>query len=194
MEYIDWSNHHEVTKESPPSETLKKALDFVTNKGSALDLGAGGLKDTKHFLKLGFDSVTVVDSEPNVGLAVDELSSDKVAYIGSPYDSYDFPEDKFDIINAQYSIPFNHPDTFSEMFTRLKKSLKKNGIFVGQFFGENDEWNNTDTEMSFHTKSEVEELLAGLEIIELKEENRNSRLTSGTPKRWHLFNVIAKRI
>jgi SAM-dependent methyltransferase len=112
----------------------------------------------------------------------------------SAFDEFEFGEGRYDLINAQFALPFNPPETFDAMFARLKQSLKPGGVFVGTFFGENDEWNTPGAKQTFHSRADVEALLSDLEVIDLEEEdNPNGQLASGTPKHWHRFTAIAKR-
>ena len=47
--------------------------------------------------------------------------------------------------------------------------------------------------MSFHTKNEVENELKDLKIILLEEIEKDGHQADGTPKHWHIFNIIAKK-
>ena len=59
----DWSEYFEFTREKPPFLLLIEALKYVTDKGKAIDIGGGALKDTRYLLDEGFD-VTVIDNSP----------------------------------------------------------------------------------------------------------------------------------
>ena len=69
----------------------------------------------------------------------------------------------------------------------------KDGYFVGNFFGKNDEWKITKEEMTFLTKEQVMELFSNFEIIEFKEVEKDGITGLGQMKHWHVFNVIAKK-
>ncbi len=193
MPKSDWEKFYAITKDRPPSSLLVRAINLVKNRSHALDLGAGALKDTKFLLAQGFNKITVVDSEPLAELLGKEFSSDQIKFVHSKFEDFSFPKNKYDIINAQYALPFNPPSTFDSMFSKLANSLKTGGIFTGQFFGVNDEWNGQRPEMTFYSIDEVKSLLSTMEILELEEENRDSRLADGTPKHWHAFHVIVKK-
>ena len=121
------------------------------------------------------------------------MPHDKVEYVISSFDNYAFPENKFDLVSAQFSLPFNSPQDFNDVFNNIIKSLKAGGIFVGQLFGERDQWNNPETGMTFHTREQVEELLKGLEVLELKEEEKDEKPVVGDIKHWHIFHIIARK-
>lgn len=187
-----WSEYYEITKNKPPSELLVKAIGFLDSKDNALDLGAGALKDTGFLLQNGF-KVTAIDSEPAMIQVAAEINNDNLKTVTSSFEDSDYPKQSYDLINAQYALPFNSPHTFNEVWNKIKNSLKSNGIFTGQFFGNNDEWNITGTNMTFKTESEVRDLLSGMEVIELTEEDKDSTTANGKPKHWHIFHVIAKK-
>lgn len=74
-----------------------------------------------------------------------------------------------------------------------KKELKKDGYFVGNFFGNNDEWAKTKKDMTFLTKEEVLDLFEEFEIKNFKEIEKNGMTGMGKIKYWHTFNVIAQK-
>lgn len=47
--------------------------------------------------------------------------------------------------------------------------------------------------MTFHTLEQVHELLAGMEILNLKEEELDGTTVIGDTKHWHLFYIIARK-
>ena len=187
--YINkFQGHYEYTKNQPPSKFLLQALPFVENKSKALDLGAGALVESKYLLSLGFN-VIAVDQEK----FPEEIANDKFSFIQSSFKNYKFPKGGFDLITAQFSLPFNGKEGFSELWNKIISSLKNNGVFVGQLFGENDEWNVSGSKLVFHSRKEVEKLLTGLEIIKLEEIHKDRILSNGKAKHWHVFHIIARK-
>jgi len=186
-----WQEYFEKTKNGKPRPLLVKAVEFVKEKNEALDLGSGAFNDVNYLLSIGFNHVVAVDK---VSVADDILKSllpTKVSNIISRFEDFDFVENNFDLINAQYSLPFIEKDSFDMVFGKIIKSLKPNGVFTGQFFGERDEWNKGDNKMTFHAKSEAEKLLQGLKVIEFTEEEKDGNTAAGNPKHWHVFHFIA---
>mgnify|MGYP002623849151 CR=1 FL=1 len=183
----DWNTYLQKTENRKPSKLLEKAL-LYTKVGHALDLGAGTLSESKFLLGKGF-TVTAVDANETVK---EYLDGAPIELVISTFDDYQFPKNKFSLINARYALPFSSPESFSVMFSRLKESLTSEGVFVGQFFGVNDDWNVEGSNKSFHTKEQIIELLRGFKIIDLIEEEKDGPLAIGGSKHWHVFNVIAK--
>ena len=188
----NWQEYYEITKNKPPSKLLIKALGYVANKNKAVDIGGGALKDTRYLLEQGFD-VTVVDKEDLMAKEAEVIKSEKLHCFVSSFADFDFPKNEYDIASAMYSLPFNPPESFDDVFTKIKQSLIKGGIFCGQCFGVRDEW-GTNQKMTFHTKEQVENLLSDMEVILFNEEEKDDKTANGTPKHWHVFHFIAKKL
>jgi len=75
----------------------------------------------------------------------------------------------------------------------MKRSLALGGIFAGQLFGTQDEWNTPQRDMTFHSKEEVLKSLSGMEVLHFVEANKEGSLANGLPKHWHVFHIIARK-
>lgn len=185
------SEYLEKTKNLPPSPLLIRALSHLIDGKTALDLGVGGGKDTKYLLENGL-MVTSLDKDPAVGEVLNSLpNQDHLTFVNTTFDNFDF--DHYDLINAHFSLPFNPKSSFEAVWSRVKNSLNAGGVFVGQFFGPKDSWNTPNSEMNFHKEEGVRQLLDGLDILELTEEDRDATTTLGAPKHWHIFHIIAQK-
>jgi tellurite methyltransferase len=188
-----WSKYVEKTKERGPRELLVEAMQFVAGRDAALDLGAGALHDSKYLLQQGFKHVIAVDRENLAQEIADALHSEQLEYKIASFEEFDFRESAFDIVNAEYSLPFNPPQTFGSVFAKLKQSLKPEGVFAGQLFGDRDEWASHNPKMTFCTRAEAEELLRDLEVIKFEEEEKDGKPVIGNIKHWHIFHIIARK-
>lgn len=189
----DWLGYLQATKISHPRPLLVEAIQYLKGKYSVLDLGAGAMNDSRYLLDQGFKKIISVDAEPRFLDFCKELQSNRLTCIVSTFEKFDFPKEEYDIINAQFALPFNPPQTFNAVFTKIKESLKKDGILVGQFFGIKDDWAKNNPDMTFHSRKEVEKLLEDLEIIKLDEVEKDDKTALGPAKHWHLFNIIARK-
>lgn len=108
------------------------------------------------------------------------------------FGAFAFPTAHYDLVNAQYALPFIKPDLFAQVFQHMLDSLKVGGVFAGQLFGERDTWATTET-MTFHTRSEVEELFRPLDVLVFEEEETDGPTALGAMKHWHVFHVIARK-
>ena len=112
--------------------------------------------------------------------------------ICADFSAFEYPTDHYDLINAQFSLPFCAPQDFARVFEQVTQALKPGGVFVGQFFGTGDSWANT-SRMTFHTRAEVEQLLAPYTTLALREEKEPGQTDLGEAKFWHIYNIIARK-
>lgn len=187
-----WENYFKETKDNPPRSLLVKSLSFVTKKDSALDLGSGALNDSIYLLDQGFNNVTAVDIEPVAKEIANTLPQNRFEYVTVNFEEFEFPENHFDLINAQYSLPFLNPDSFETVIKNIINSLKDGGIFTGQFFGNGDEWADKE-KMTFLTLGRAKEILSDLELLYFEEEEKEKPTASGKMKHWHVFHIIARK-
>ena len=172
-----WNNFFEKTKDAAPRKYLVDAIQYVDDKKLALDLGAGTLRDTRFLLEQGFEKVIAMDGEEMFEDFAKEINDDRLETCVSNFEDFDYKENTYDLINAQYSLPFMNKEYFDVVIEKIKKSLKINGIFVGTFFGDKDGWNNkTSRTENFQTKEEIEMMFEDFEILELleKEEDKTA--------------------
>jgi len=191
--YASPESYYELTKDRSLSPVLREALNLVGdgNYKMALDFGCGAGGETKYLLEHGYQ-VTAVEGNPVAAKFINQLpNQDRLHFVLSEMEKFKF--ENYNFINASRSLPFTHKDTFSSLFANLKASLLPDGIFVGHFFGVNDQWNNPDETMTFLSKEEVLNLLSGLEVLKLNETEGGGRLANGNIKYWHLFEVIAQK-
>lgn len=187
-----WESYYQNTKDYPPRPLLVKGLDFVKQRDNALDLGAGALNDSKYLLSQGFENVTAVDKFEVAVQDAENIPKDHFKHVISSFEEYDFPKDKFDLVNAQFALPFVNPSNFDSVFQNIFNSLKNGGILTGQFFGDRDEWKKLPG-MTFLTKSQAVEYLNTLKIIFFEEDERDKKNASGEMKHWHIFHFIAEK-
>ncbi len=190
---IDWNPYYKKHSIREPRKLFVKAVSFCSNKENALDLGAGTLIESKFLVDAGFKNIIAVDNSPEVKDFAQDIDTFKLTLVMSSFNDFFFPKNKFDLVNAQFALPFYGKEDFPIFIKKIIDSLAPKGIFVGQFFGVNDSWNVPDSEIIFHTKEEALQLLAGLEIIEFLEEEKENPTASGAIKHWHLFHFIVKR-
>jgi SAM-dependent methyltransferase len=190
MTIPDWGRFYSFTKDSPPWPLLVRAAALAPRKGHALDLGAGAGRDTRYLLEQGFQ-VTAVDADPRAMDVLAALPQARLRVVRSSFEDFAFAT--YDLISAQFALPFIPRGRFADVFGRLKSALAPGGVFAGQFFGVHDQWNTPDRSMTFLTRSEAEALLSDLETIELTEEDADGHVADGSPKHWHVFHILARR-
>lgn len=189
MHEIVWSDFYQITKGRPPWPRLVTAVDLLGRTGAALDLGCGAGRDTRYLLARGF-VVTAVDREAASLATLADLPADHLKRVQSAFEDFTFAQ--YDLVNAHFALPFIRKEQFAAVFARLKASLLPGGIFVGQFFGVNDTWNTPENFMTFFTREQGLEQLAGLEVLEFVEEDQDGATADGMQKHWHVYHVIAR--
>ncbi len=177
------------TAKKSPNRILTEALQHVKEFSNALDLGCGAFRDTSLLLENGF-SVDAIDNSPNV-LSY-KPDNEKLSFYPKSFSDFEYPKNKYDIVNAQYSLPFCSPSDFPFVWQNLYSSLKSRAIFAGQFFGPEDGF-YPNAEMTFLVKSEVQNLFKEFKILTFVEAKRTSKTATGIEKFWHVFDVIAEK-
>ena len=90
-------------------------------------------------------------------------------------------------------MSFIDPKQFSVVFNRLCDSLRPQGVFAGNFFGDKDDWALTEHDKTFFSTVGLHELLKDVAIIKCEEIENDNGTALGAPKHWHVFNVIAQK-
>ncbi|EKE22269.1 MAG: methyltransferase type 12 [uncultured bacterium] len=183
-------------KDRPARELLVQAVSFCEEKKQALDLGAGDLAESKFLLENGFTHVTAVDKSPQSKKIGEELNISGLDFENESFNNFEFAKNKYNLINAQFSLPFYDGENFSDFMKKIIDSLKPNGIFTGHLFGIKDDhyWGkDSNPKVSYHTKEEVVAMFQDLEKLEFRETEEDGKLRSGEPKHWHVFSFIVKK-
>ena len=116
-----------------------------------------------------------------------------MTFVLARFEDFAYPNGAYDLVNAEFSLPFIGAHAFPSVFSKLLGSVKTGGLFTGQLFGPNDSWNVPESGMNFHSRSDVECLLRGWTILELTEEDHPGKTKLGEDKHWHIFHLIARR-
>lgn len=188
-----WDTYYKKHTARKPREQLVRAVSFCKEKEYALDLGAGTLIESVFLLENDFKKVIAVDNSTKTKDFAVELDPNRFTLEISSFQDFKFKKEEYDLINAQYSLPFYGSNNFSDFIKNIVDSLKHGGIFLGQFFGVQDSWNTPNTKLAFQTKEEAQELLTNLEILEFTEEEYDGKTANGDTKHWHVFHFIVKK-
>lgn len=188
----DWSEYYDFTRAKSPYSLLVEALKHVNDKGKAIDIGGGALRDSQHLLAEGFD-VTVIDNSPLLTKEANRIANKKLHAFVESYEDFDFPKNEYDLASAMFSLNFCNLIHFEAVFKKIIGSIKPGGIFCALLFGDRDEWSSY-ADKTYPSKDRIIKLLDGFEIISFAEKNpgekdRNDELmTSG-----HVLQFIARK-
>jgi SAM-dependent methyltransferase len=187
---VRWQKFIDATRGQPPWARLVRAAEMFEVAGDALDVGAGAGRDTAYLLDHGW-RVTAIDSSPSALKALERLAHPNLRVIATRVE--DFIPSTYDLVNAQFSLPFMAPANFTPAVRRLRDSVRPGGVLAATFFGKRDEWNVAGTEMTFSTRADIEDLFHGWDVNEATEIEEDGRTATGSPKHWHVIHLIARR-
>ena len=186
--------YYKNTTYAEPNYTVKKFIKLNVEPGNAIELGCGAGRDTVCLIKNGWNVLAIdrenVESRIAAKLETEELK--QLKFLKQKFEEIEL--EKNNLVVTNFSLPFCNKNNFKELWNKINNSILKDGYFVGNFFGINDEWKSTKEEMTFLTKEQVIELFKDFEIIEFKEVEKDGTTGLGKMKHWHIFNVIAKKI
>lgn len=188
---MSWNNYIDKTKSSKPRPLLVEALRYVTLREAALDLGCGAMNDSLFLSQNGFELIDAVDNNPSI-LDISKNLGDNshINFHLSDILDFTFTKNKYNLVNAQFSLPFSSPNNFEGLWQNISESLNKGGIFSGQFFGIHDDWSHRSN-MTFLLDTQVSNLFTNWNIISLDEFKGLRKTAKGEDKQWHIFSVIA---
>jgi len=188
-----WMRYYDATAERRPRATLLEALDGFMAPGLAVDLGCGDGRDAVPLLQRGWE-VIAIDSEPaaleRLRARPDLGEGARLRTICARFEDADWPPS--DLVNASFALPLCPRRRFPVLWAKIRASLKPDGRFAGQLYGERDGWAG-DPVMTHLSRAEIERLLDGLVIERLEEEESDAVTPRGKKKHWHIFHIVARR-
>ena len=189
---IGWDAYYGANQGREPRPLLLDAVARFRAPGRAVDLGSGDGVESLELLRRGW-TVVAIDAEAAgierlVSAARPEDADRLTARVARFEDLGDLPP--AELVYAGYSLAFCSSASFPALWDAIRTALVPGGRFAGQLFGDRDSWANPDA--TFVSRGQAEDLLDGLEVERLDEEERDGTSFVG-PKHWHLFHVIARQ-
>ncbi|WP_235071192.1 class I SAM-dependent methyltransferase [Leptolyngbya sp. Heron Island J] len=194
-----WVEYYEAIAGRPPRDTLLMALELFSTELSArrrrtaVDLGCGEGRDTVEILRQNW-RVIAVDGEPEAIARLRRRSDINRTYLETRVQRFEeltLPPD-VDLVNASFCLPFCPPAAFAQLWEEIVTALRPGGRFCGHLFGDRDSW-SAYCDISFHTRPQLEQLLAPFEIELLDEEDQPGKTALGDEKHWHLYNIVVRK-
>ena len=158
-----------------------------------VDIGAGAGVETRLFLEQGWQVLAFDSAETSRELITNragELASELHFVQADFADISNLPP--AGLIYSGFALPFASPTVFKNLWVHLIVTLKPGGLLAINFFGDVDEWAQADKSFTFFSRSQVDTLLSGFEVLYLLEEEGEKPAFEGT-KYWHTFDVIARK-
>lgn len=193
MDSIEYYNQNaadyfEQTVDIDMQEYWDRFTEIIPEGGSILDLGCGSGRDSEYFISRGFDVTAMDASEEMCALASIHIGQD-VLHLS--FDEMDFDK-VFDGIWACASLLHVPSDQMEDIFTKVIRSLKINGVLFmsfqyGDFEGKRDGRFYTD----YRTK-DLKELIARHDDMELIDIQKCEDSKMDNNMTW--IYVLARRI
>ena len=185
----DWSNYQSNTLNNNVENLLLIFLNKYNDVNSFIDLGCGAGNESVYLLKKGYKVISI-DRQLNKNYILDRLNDkekDNVKFIECDFKDLVLPLS--DCILAMFSIPFCNPIYFDKLWDNIYNSINENGYFVGQLFGNRDDFSKTNQVNTF-TREEAISKLSKYEILLFDE---IEFIRESDNKKWHYFNIIARK-
>ena len=170
------------------ADFFRLKLDKNLKEKNAIDLGCGAGNDTMLLLEKGFN-VTAIDSEPQVKEILLKRAQNEQNLNVVTGDFSKVQLQKADLINANFSLFFVRKD-FDSFIKNVLQSMNKNGYFVGNFLGKEDDWKKSKTTVE---KDELFNYFSKFKILYFSEEKYYKDVLTKKNKFWHVYNIIAQK-
>ena len=208
--YMDWheynvatsQNHEKVGMRESTSHALEcLQADYHTLPESVFNLGSGPGQDAITLAQAGCQKVLAIDAdEEAIAILKNNLTtelSSRVTCILSLFKDVDVSNESADLFVASFTWPYQKPSEFAACWKKTVDIVKVGGYIAGHFFGPISN-KKPDVGMTFHTESELRELLSkNFEIKWFKKEPEGSdfKVYGGSGSPWgDLFHVVAKKV
>lgn len=168
----------------------RRALALLQEgSGEAVELGSGAGIEARFLAENGL-SVHTYDADPSVAPAMVELAR-TLPIMHTTVDLSTLRSlPAADLVLSCATLSFVPRTSFRALWCLALEALRPGGMLAVDVFGDRDGWAGTDG--TFLRRDEVEDLLDGVEVLELTEEERDGRSFSG-PKHWHTYRLLARR-
>jgi SAM-dependent methyltransferase len=200
---MDWSDFYEHQRGRSVRPTFTAGLEAWQERrrstgrpreaGDAIDLGCGDGLESRALAAAGWH-VLATDADPHVvervtsgvpaadreRLTVRHASFAELADEGLP---------PADLVYAGFALPFCSGDVLERLWAGIRSAIRPSGVFAGELFGPHDDF-AAWPEVNTHDRADVERLLDGLEVVLLREDDRDGTSFAG-PKHWHVFHIVA---
>ena len=190
----DWVAYYDEQGDREPRDLLLQALDSFDGEGRvgvAVDLGAGQGFETAELLRRGWE-VLAIDAEEEgirrLRARIPDEQADRLRTRVTPMQDAALPP--ADLVHASFSLPFCPPASFPGLWDRIRSSIRPDGRFTGELFGDRDTWASTESHMTFFDAAGARALFDGLDVESFVEEEEDDE---EMPKHWHVFHVIARQ-
>ncbi len=185
-----WKRFIAATTGQPAWPELVRAAALFERPGDALDVGACAGRDTIHLLSRGWH-VTAVDSSPSAVEALRRIPAESLTVVTAT--AQDFVPSTYDLVNAQFSLPFIRRSHLDAAVARLRDSVRPGASCARRSSDSATSGINPEPSSRSAVVRTSRGSSQGWETIELDEAEEDGKTADGSPKHWHVFHVTARR-
>jgi SAM-dependent methyltransferase len=172
-----------------PFPIFEFALELVEQKVAALDIGSGTLMDVRRLIAEGFTDITAID--PVRCEQINECGISNVTFEQCFVEYFIFPQNKFDFVSALFVLPFVQRQQLARVLRDIHSSLKKGGIFVTTFLGEND-FRAQDERIITLSEPEIDFLIRDMCVIRVHEFEGPGNIFD-KKERVHIYRYVLRK-
>ncbi|MBC8064457.1 MAG: class I SAM-dependent methyltransferase [Chlorobia bacterium] len=191
----EWSNYFESTISKPLHPLFSTLEPYLPKTGRAADLGCGVGHAVVWLAEKGWQVEAIDGHSQALKIAESRLSADakeRVTLTQTMLEDLGLEPGSYDLVVAAYSLFFvESKEVLTSVWTTIRESLNSGGLFLFELLGPRDDWSN---DLLSHDRVEVDALLAGWEVLHFEEVEQDGHTSQGTPKHWHVFHVIARKV
>lgn len=141
------------TESEKPRNNVKYFVDKIKcHSGKSVELGCGAGNDMVYLIKNSWNVLAIdrEDVEERIAKRLNDKELKKFRFQRQNFESLEL--EKSDLIVANYCLSFCNKNKFKELWNKINNSILKDGYFVGNLFGNNDEWQSTKKRNDFSNK------------------------------------------
>ncbi len=159
----------------------------------AVDLGCGVGRDSLYLLGQGFHVCAIDRSSQALEKLVAASNGNQRLSVQAGCMAEANIKDAA-LIVASHSLYFVEPESFWPLWHRIRKALRKDGIFAGHILGDQDGWAAEGRVVSTVKKTEFHRIVEGFDVLDHREVIKPMPMAqSGREKLWHVHTCILRR-
>jgi len=186
-----WSAYNDAQAGRMPRPLCREVLGYAGPGDGrlAVDLGCGSGIETAAMVEAGW-RVFAADADTSTPTRVAHLLGPEapVEVVVASFEEVRLP--RADLVYAGYALPFVPPAHFPDVWSRAREALRPGGWLAVDLLGDRD-GGAGQRAMTFLDRKSLDDLVQGLELVSLEEEDEDGRSFSG-PKHWHVFHLVAR--
>ncbi|CZF86720.1 class I SAM-dependent methyltransferase [Grimontia marina] len=187
-----WNQYYQKVSPMPHRKLVEKAVKLdKTGHRVAVDCGCGSGAETAYLLAQQYEVHAFDFNEDAVTLTHQRCKNNpKLNLTLDSFSEFEFPISS--LITANNSLFFCEAKELDAVWSRIRSSLIRGGVFCGDFIGRNDTWNQDPSRaLAPVDKAMLDSMFKGFKIVFLKERNELGKTAIGIEKHWHTYTLIA---